>query len=94
MSAMSELSAKVNDQLDTVHSWARMVNDNRHCGPDVMAGFLSELIEAAEAARNLVTATQHGGPDRVDDYWTPEPMSAASAEFMARQPGARPGVSS
>lgn len=47
--------------------------------PDVM-------INGRTAAE--VLAWSHNGPEDVDDYWAPEPMSKSAAEFMARQSGA------
>lgn len=43
-----------------------------------------------EAARKR---TEHRAqPVEADDYWSPEPMSQASAEFMSRQSGSREGA--
>jgi hypothetical protein len=39
------------------------------------------------AAKETVTAVQEAAADA--DYWSPEPMTQASAEFMARQGVAR-----
>lgn len=43
--------------------------------------------DAARTLRDALNVFLAESED-ADDYWSPEPMSQASAEFMARQPGA------
>jgi hypothetical protein len=50
--------------------------------------------DASEAVSALKRLTVDGVDSDEDDYWASEPMSQASAEFMARQPSSRQGVSS
>lgn len=59
--------------------------------PYAKLAYVEELEKAlTELRARLEEDTQPVAADAdEDDYWSPEPMSQASAEFMARQPGER-----